>query len=185
MTSGTPTSAAAAPPGTADTLPVDEAAYARIRDFLFNEAALLDQRRYADWFGLLTSDIRYRVAAHATRAAGAEPKEVLILDDAAADIEVRLKQISNPNLTYSENPAPLMRRFVNNIRVQPGTAPDEFVVESYVLMYRNGGTMAEPFISSIVRRDIVRRVDGALRLASRIAHLDQTVIAMPNLASFV
>lgn len=166
-------------------VPVDEATYASVRNFLFDEAALLDSRRYTDWFALLTPDIQYRVAAHATRFIGTEPKEVLILDDRATDIELRIRQISSPNLTYTENPAPLMRRFVSNIQVRTEFAPDEFAVESYLLMCRNGGTLGEAFTYSLVRRDTLRRADGGLRLASRHALLDQTVMASPNIATFV
>jgi 3-phenylpropionate/cinnamic acid dioxygenase small subunit len=164
---------------------VQEQDYAAVRDFLFHEAALLDERRYGEWQALLTSDIRYRVASHATQPANAEPKEVLILNDGLAEIDIRIKQVSTPNLTYAENPAPLMRRFVSNIRVAPGAAAHEFRAHSYVLVYRNGGTMAESFTYAVARRDVLRRIEGGLRLASRTARLDQTVIGMPNLSTFV
>jgi 3-phenylpropionate/cinnamic acid dioxygenase small subunit len=165
--------------------PVSEATYAAIRDFLFAEASMLDNRRYVEWFALLTPDIRYRITAHSTRSAGTEAKEVVILDDAAAEIELRVKQISTPNLTYSENPAPLMRRFVSNIRVQGGPGANDFAVESYLLMCRNGGALSESFTYPIVRRDTLRRVDGTLRIARRHALLDQTLIGTSNLATFV
>jgi 3-phenylpropionate/cinnamic acid dioxygenase small subunit len=166
-------------------MPVDERDYASVRDFLFHEAELLDERRYSEWQALLTSDIRYRVTAHIAQPPNEDPKEVLILNDRAAEIEIRIKQISSPNLTYAENPASLMRRFVSNIRVRSAVVTGEFSVNSYVLVYRNGGTIAEPFTYSIARSDIVRRVKGALHLASRTARLDQTVIGIPNLATFV
>ncbi len=165
--------------------PVSETTYAQIRDFLFNEAALLDARRYSDWFRLLTPDIRYRVASHATYLVGTEPKEVLILDDQAGDIELRVKQISTPNLTYTENPAPLMRRFVSNIRIQAGSAVDSYSVESYLLMCRSGGALNETFTFSAVRRDVINRVDGELRLTKRETLIDQTVMTNPNFPTFV
>jgi 3-phenylpropionate/cinnamic acid dioxygenase small subunit len=165
--------------------PVSEADYAAIRDFLFDEAALLDDRRYPDWLALLEPDISYRVAAHVVRAAGTGPKEVLVLDDRIADIEMRVKQLSTPNLTYAENPPPLFRRFVSNIRVKTGEQPNEYSTHSYLLMYRDGGTMPAPFVYSLVRRDTLRRIDGALRIAGRIAHLDQSIIGSANLSTFV
>lgn len=162
---------------------VNETTYAEVRDFLFNEAAILDGRRYIEWLALLTPDIRYRVASHSARMVGSPPVEVLILDDRATDVETRVKQISTPHLTYTENPAPLLRRFVSNLRVH-ATSPNEYGVESYLLMCRNGGALAESYTYSVVRQDTLRRVDGALRLARRNALLDQTLIGTPNLATF-
>lgn len=165
--------------------PVSDALYALVRDFLFDEAALLDGRRYSEWYALLTPDIEYRIAAPATRFADSEAKEILILDDRAADIAQRMKQISAPNLTYCENPSPVIRRFVSNIRVRGASVPDEFLVESYVLVCRSGGTLGQSFTFSAARRDTLRQRDGAFGLARRNALLDQAVLTAPNFATFL
>ena len=46
--------------------------FLEIQRFLFREAALLDNRHYADWLGLLSEDIHYRITARVVREAGAD-----------------------------------------------------------------------------------------------------------------
>lgn len=164
---------------------ISETEYASVRDFLFDEAALLDARRYLDWFGTLTPDLSYQISARVTRAAEAEPQEFPILSDTAEDVETRVKQLSNPRLTFADNPPPFMRRFVGNIRVRRGTAASELSVDSNLLMCRSGGGTNESHTFAVERRDTLRWVDGALRLACRRAYLDQSVISSPNFPTFV
>jgi 3-phenylpropionate/cinnamic acid dioxygenase small subunit len=164
---------------------VAEAQYADIREFLFSEAELLDARHYDKWFALLAPDIEYRVVAHVVRAASAEPGEFLILDDRQVDIKTRIAQISNPKLTYAENPPPLTRRFVSNIRATTNPASDTFKVSSYILLYRKDASVSEPYLISAARQDLLRSVAGELRLVKRSVSLDQSVIASANLATFL
>ena len=164
---------------------VAEPQYADIREFLFSEAELLDARHYDKWFALLAPEIEYRVVARVVRAASAEPRELLILDDRQVDIKTRIAQISNPKLTFAENPAPFMRRFVSNIRASTNVAPDMFNVSSYILLYRKDALAPEPYLISAARRDLLRGVAGGLQLVRRSVSLDQSVIPSANLATFL
>jgi 3-phenylpropionate/cinnamic acid dioxygenase small subunit len=164
---------------------VAEPQYADIREFLFSEAELLDARHYDKWFALLAPDIEYRVVARVARGASAEPREFLILDDRQVDIKTRIAQISNPKLTFAENPAPFTRRFVNNIRATTNAGSDIFNVSSYILLYRKDALVSEPYLISAARRDLLRSVAGELQLVKRSVSLDQSVIASANLATFL
>jgi 3-phenylpropionate/cinnamic acid dioxygenase small subunit len=158
--------------------------YAEIREFLFAEAEQLDARHYDQWLARLAPEIEYRVVARVVRSASAEPREFLVLDDRQVDIKARIDQISNPKLTFAENPPPFTRRFVSNIRVQSNSTADAFNVESYLLIYRKDAAVETPYLISAVRRDLLVRIAGALRLRKRHVQLDQSVIASGNLASF-
>jgi 3-phenylpropionate/cinnamic acid dioxygenase small subunit len=162
-----------------------ESDYGDVREFLFEEAEQLDARRYDDWLARLAPDIEYRVVARVVRSASAEPREFLVLDDRHIDIKTRISQISNPKLTFAENPAPFTRRLVSNIRAQSNSAADVFKVERYVLMYRKDASVATPYLLSAVRRDLLRRTAGVFQLRKRRAELDQSVIASGNLATFL
>jgi 3-phenylpropionate/cinnamic acid dioxygenase small subunit len=162
-----------------------ESDYADIREFLFAEAEQLDERRYDEWLVRLAPEIEYRVVARVVRSASAEPREFLVLDDRHIDIKTRINQISNPKLTFAENPAPFTRRTVSNIRVQSNAAADAFKVESYLLMYRKDAAVAAPYLISAVRHDLFDRTSGDLRLVKRHVELDQSVIASGNLATFL
>jgi hypothetical protein len=93
---------------------------------------------------------------------------------ASAEIEVRVKQISTPNLTHAGNPHPLMRRFIANIQVCPGAGDDELEVSSCLMLWRADGTRVETNPCSFVRRDTLRAADGVLRLARRCAPSTRT-----------
>jgi 3-phenylpropionate/cinnamic acid dioxygenase small subunit len=171
--------------GTEAWVRVAELHYTDIREFLFCEAELLDTRRYDKWFALLAPEIEYRVVARVVRSASAEAREFLVLDDRQVDIKTRIDQISNPKLTFAENPAPFTRRFVSNIRATSNSTSDVFSVESYLLLYRKDASVSEPYLISAVRRDLLRQVAGELRLVKRQVRLDQSVIASANLATFL
>lgn len=158
--------------------------YQQVCEFLFSEAELLDRRQYLDWLELLTPDIRYRVMAGANGLGFSDAYQFPIFDDHAMSLKLRAHQLSDPALTHAENPAPLTRRFISNIRVAPGTADGELRVSSYILLYRNGGTINEQFIYSGVRRDVLRIEGANFRIASRDVDLDCSVISSPNISSF-
>jgi 3-phenylpropionate/cinnamic acid dioxygenase small subunit len=164
---------------------VAETTYAEIRDFMFEEAALLDDRRYEEWFALLTPEIEYRVVGKLVRAASAPPMEFVVLDDRLVDVRMRINQISNPKLTFAENPAPFTRRSINNIRVKSSPMADRYCVDSYLLMYRQDAAARDPYLISAARRDILCRSGDALRITKRDVHLDLSVVASANLPTFL
>lgn len=158
--------------------------YSRVCEFLFEEADLLDRRRYLEWLELLAPDIHYRVVAGANGLGFSDAYQFPIFDDHAVDLKLRVHQISDPNLTHAENPAPLTRRFISNVRVASGEAAGEFEVSSYILLYRNGGTINEQFLYSGVRRDLLRAEGASFRIARREVALDCSVMTSPNISSF-
>lgn len=150
--------------------------YLDIQRFLNREAALLDRRLYDDWLALLTDDIAYRVTAQVTRDAQAGGLDYAIVDEGVAGLRARAAQIGSPKLTHAENPAPLMRRFVSNIQASPGPSPEEFAVESNLLVYRSRSTIPDGHLYVGERHDILRRIDGGLRLARRDVRLDHAIL---------
>jgi len=164
---------------------IAETDYAECRDFLFDEAAILDARDYQRWLSLLAPEIQYRVTAGVVRYASDQPMEFLILDDRLIDITTRVNQISNPKLTFAENPAPFMRRFVSNIRASQSSTTDTFQVDSSILVYRQDASVAQPYLISGSRHDLLRRAGGALQLLKRHIQLDESVIPSANLATFM
>lgn len=150
--------------------------YFEIQRFLYREAGLLDRRAYGDWLKLVTDDIVYRVLAQVTRDAQSGNLDYTIIDEGAENLRARVAQIGNPKLTHAENPPPLIRRFVSNFQVCPGPAPAEFAVESNLLVYRSRSTIPEGHLYVGERHDVLRRVDGGLRLARRDVHLDHAIL---------
>jgi len=155
---------------------VDAETYGVVQNFVHREAALLDRRAYREWLGLLTDDITYRVVAQTVRDAADAAVEYAIIDEDAGGLRQRVEQIATPRLTHAENPPSLTRRFVTNLMVSAATDPSELVVETNLLVYRNRLGVPDGGLYAGERRDLVRRVDGELRLAHRLVRLDQTVL---------
>ncbi|MEO7732364.1 MAG: aromatic-ring-hydroxylating dioxygenase subunit beta [Kofleriaceae bacterium] len=157
-------------------------------DFLYREAELLDARRLTEWLGVLTEDIRYRVTAPTVRNledAGAGVREALLLDESFATLEIRVKQQSTQRHTIAENPAWFTRHFVSNVVVEPGAEADAFAAASNLLLFRSRGVELAPHLLSARRHDVVRRVDGRLRLRRRSVVLDEVVVGVRNFGGFL
>jgi PAH dioxygenase small subunit len=159
-----------------DAKAVDAETYGLIQRFAYRETALLDRRQYREWLSLLTDDITYRVVAQTTRDAADDAVDYAIIDEDAAGLRLRVDQIATPRLTHAENPPSLTRRFVSNLIVSAGSDPSEFLVEANFLVYRNRSGVPDGGLYAGERTDVVRRVNGDLRLARRLVRLDQTVL---------
>lgn len=155
---------------------VDDALFIEIQRFLYREAGLLDRRDYATWLALVAPDIRYRVTAAVARDADAKPVNYAIVDEDLTGLKSRIDQISNPRLTRAENPPSMTRRVVANIEAYHCANPGEIDVVSYLLAYRSRPSTPEGGFYVAMRNDTLRRAASGWQLASRSAHLDQTMI---------
>lgn len=136
-------------------------------DFLFREAALLDEWRLDDWSELFTEDARY-VVPTPDLPEGDPERDLVLIDDDMARLRGRIKRL-NSRHAHREHPRSRTRRFVSNIRVQE-TDDGVFSVKANVLVYRIKNGDAAPYVGSIAY--ILRWVDGDLKIAHRRAVLD-------------
>lgn len=156
--------------------PVGNDTFIEIQRFLFREAALLDNRQYADWLGLLDPHIHYRVTARVARDAGTNEVDYSIIEENMIGLKSRIDQISNPRLTRAENPPSLARRFVSNVEAFPGEAQGEFAATSYILAYRSRRNLPEGGFYIAERHDVLRQSGADWRLARRLVRLDQLTL---------
>ena len=157
---------------------VSDQVYIEIQRFLNREAALLDRREYQAWFGLTTEDVRYLVMAQVSRESQVGGLEFALIDEDAVGLRARVDQISNPKLTHAENPPTLTRRFISSLEVWQGETAGELLARSSILVYRNRPSSDDGFYVG-ERRDVLRKVDGNLRLARREVRLDQVLLHGP------
>jgi PAH dioxygenase small subunit len=150
--------------------------YLAIQRFLFVEAALLDRRDYRGWLALLTEDVTYRVLAHVIRDADIGPLAYAVIDESAFRLKARVEQILNAKLTHAENPPTLTRRFVSNIMATAGDCDGEYIAASNILVYRTRHDISDGALYAGERRDVLRQVDGAFRIARREVRLDQALM---------
>ncbi|NQU69770.1 MAG: aromatic-ring-hydroxylating dioxygenase subunit beta [Rhodospirillales bacterium] len=156
--------------------PVGADLFLEIQRFLADEAALLDRWAYREWIALLTDDITYRVTTRLVRHREDGVQDHEIIDEDMNALRLRADQLADPKLTRAENPPSFYRRFISNIRADQGEHPDSFLVGANVLVYRNRPSNNDIEIYAGERLDVLRRVDGRIRIAERLVRLDQSVL---------
>ena len=155
---------------------VSDAEYLEIQRFLYQEAAVLDARDYCDWLDFLTDDITYRITTQQVRPAEEPVQRFTIIDEASDSLSLRVHQLADPKLTHAENPATLTRRFLSNFQITRAVLPNTYKVSANLLVYKNRTTGPAGGFLVGVRHDVLRRVDGALKIADRCVDLDETVL---------
>src|SRR5882672_11845035 len=95
---------------------VSDTEYRTAVEFLYREARLADEARYAEWLALWTDDGVYWVPA--TTDPTADPQKHLShIYDNRARLDTRVKLLQTGH-RYSQEPASLMRRLISNIEVE-------------------------------------------------------------------
>ncbi len=158
-----------------------------VLEFLYHEAELVDAGRFEEWLGLMTDDIQYQMPARLTRERGEAPDrstEMQYFWDDRATLELRVRRLRT-DFAWAEDPPSRTRHFVSNVRIAPAAAHDALEVRSYVLIYRNRGDTAQFELICGERRDLLRRADGAWKLARREFLVDQAMLGVKNLGIFV
>jgi 3-phenylpropionate/cinnamic acid dioxygenase small subunit len=164
---------------------VGDPAYSDVVEFLYTEAALLDDNRFEDWLDLLTDDISYRAPVRSTVAKGdgtGFADQTCYLDDDRSSLGVRVKRTTSPN-DWAEEPPSRTRRFVTNVMVEQ--AGEELRAVSSLLLLRSRWDLHRPELISAKRHDLLRRADGGMKLARREIFVDQTNLDSPNLGIFL
>ena len=170
-----------------------------VEQFLYREARLLDERRFREWLELFTDDVRYWMGARSNRYPRSS-KAISILspnryveDDHTRDDELSIFDESKETLSgrvarletgmaWAEDPPSRTRHLITNIEVA-GDAGAELTVHSNFIVYRSRAETEQDFYVG-ARQDLLRRVDGALRIARRKLTLDQNVLSAKNVSIF-
>jgi p-cumate 2,3-dioxygenase beta subunit len=122
---------------------------AEIEDFLYAEAALLDDDRFDDWLALWTDDGHYIVPA-------LDGGTLTLISDDHAQLRTRAKQLAS-GTTWAEVPRSKTQRMVSNVRI---TAHDEarVAVVSKFLVHRFRRDRADAFAGTY-HHELVRSPD--------------------------
>lgn len=159
-----------------------------VEQFLYQEAALLDERRYTQWLGLLAEDIHYHLPVRMNRLRRdlaqeyTRPGEQAHFDDRLPSLKARVGRLES-GMAWSETPASRTRRLISNVRLQLAEAAQELEVRSHFLVYRSRQE-SEVDLFAGERLDRLRRGPGGWRIARRTIHLDQATLHTGNLGLF-
>jgi PAH dioxygenase small subunit len=157
-----------------------------VQDFLWHEAELLDDRRFEEWLALFTQDIEYTAPISITRKTPNPTvvDEIGYFDENLQSLTLRVRRLRT-DVAWAEDPPSHTRRFVCNIRPRPTDADDELAVRSSLLLYRSRGDLGAHDLIVGERDDLLRAVDGELRIARRRVVLDQSSLSTKNLGVFL
>lgn len=159
----------------------------QIEQFLYREAALLDNRRYSDWLELFTDDCRYWMPVRETRLASqteqefSQPGEIAFFDEDKAGLTRRVAKLQSP-FAWGESPPPRTRHMYTNIR--PVKVEGEIITVECAFSFFRSALEAESDWFVGRREDDLFRGGGTLKIAARRIYLDQTVIVAKNMNHF-
>ena len=164
-----------------------------IEEFLYQEAELLDERRYEDWLDLLTEDVRYWMPMRRNVKFGElereftrEGQDINWFDEGKDTLTRRVNQILT-GVHWAEEPLSRIAHMVSNVQILQVTPswsePEETIAKCRFLIYRNR-VETETDILVGKREDTLRRVNGQWRISHRKVILDQSVLLAKNLTFF-
>lgn len=171
-----------------------------IEQFLYQEARLLDQRRFHDWINLLTDDVHYWMPIRtgryqsSTRALKildnsrhiesevSTERELAIFDDTKDTLTRRVNRLDT-GMAWSEEPPSRTRHLICNVQIEPQTESTWKVFSSFYVYRSRLETEQDLYVG--LREDLLRKDDtGALRIAKRKIILDQNVLLAKNVSTF-
>ena len=152
-----------------------------VEDFLYHEAALLDEWRLDEWLALLTGDARYRVPSN--DRPDADPANTLFtIADDMNRIRGRITRLKDKN-AHAEYPRSRTRRIIGNVRIVGRSAKEVKVKANFlVCRFRRNENIRE-YVGHY--RYVLRLERGRLKIALREAVLDAAELGSMGLVSFI
>lgn len=174
----------------------DRDTHFEVEQFYYEEAALLDDGRYADWLDLLADDLDYWMPTRTNRLrrqqalSVAARGEAAFYDETKDSLAWRIRRFDS-GMAWAEDPPSRTRHLITNVMVRhadpaehDGFTPHDLCVSSAFLVYRNR-LQREENVFAGRRTDILRRAgDGRLQVARRTILLDQNVLQAKNISTF-
>ncbi|TDF62959.1 3-phenylpropionate/cinnamic acid dioxygenase subunit beta [Cupriavidus sp. L7L] len=165
-----------------------------IEEFLYEEAELLDERRFKEWLDTLSDDLVYfmpmtynvKFGEHATREKTRFEKDMSWFNEGKWTLTKRAEQILT-GVHWAEEPLSRLCRVVSNVQVTGvrlnEAGQEEVSVRSKFVMYQNRCEYEEYYFTG-KRNDVLRREGNTWKLARREISLGQTVLLAKNLTMF-
>lgn len=157
-----------------------------VEQFLYLEAALLDERRFREWLDLLGEDISYVLSTNTLaqvrdRRRGLQPPTTYIFNEDKYQLERRIARLET-GIAWSEEPASRTRHFVSNVRIL-AVAGDELELSCNYMVHRAAKARDHhTFVGT--RRDRLRRAQtpGGWELFDRQLELDEFTLMSANIS---
>jgi 3-phenylpropionate/cinnamic acid dioxygenase small subunit len=150
-----------------------------VEQFVYHEAALLDEWRLDEWFALMHPDVEYRVPSPGSDQL--DPRHTLqVIHDDHSRLGGRVGRLKSKH-AHAESPHSRTRRLVTNVRVNDDG--DELVVQANFHVMRTRLGQLDHFLGSY--RFLLVRTEGSFLVRQRIATLDHGIVEAGGTVSII
>jgi len=114
-----------------------------VEDFIYREAALLDEWKLKDWLALFTADARYEVAPTGDAEAGtlSSAESLFLVADDHERLQQRVVRLQKPQ-AHAEYPYSRVRHLYSNVRILDADATSIDAVSNFVTFRSKRGITA-------------------------------------------
>jgi p-cumate 2,3-dioxygenase beta subunit len=152
-----------------------------IEQFLYDEAALLDDWRLDAWVDLFAEDGRYEVPP-TDAPEGESTRTLFLIADSRSRIEARVHRLNSKN-AHAENPHSRTRHFISNIRARRSAETDELEVRSNFIVYRFRYEHPDTYVGHYLH--VLRARDDHYQIVYKRATLDNEALRPMGLLSII
>ncbi|MGE4372494.1 MAG: 3-phenylpropionate/cinnamic acid dioxygenase subunit beta [Xanthobacter sp.] len=157
-----------------------------VEQFLYLEAALLDERRFREWIDLMAEDVSYvlntnTLAQSRDRRRGQRPPTTYIFNEDKYQLERRIARLET-GMAWAEEPASRTRHFVSNVRILAVNGDELELSCNYMVHRASKARDHHTFIGT--RRDRLRRAKtaGGWEIFGRDLELDEFTLMSSNIS---
>ena len=152
-----------------------------IEDFLYHEAALLDEWRLDEWLALLTEDATYYIPSNDAPDSDHRNTLFTIADDSRR-IQARVKRLKDTE-AHAEFPHSRTRRMIGNVRITDREGAELTVAANFTIYRYRRGAPVRLYVGRYLYR--LRLTADGLKIAERRAILDPTELGALGAVSFI
>jgi len=169
-------------------LTAQQALWLELMHFYIHEAWLLDERKLKEWLDLFTDDVLYFIPRRKNVLRREAHREVTPLGDLALIeddrryLEMRVARLDT-GMAWGEDPPSRTRHLIGNLVAEP-LPGGEVKAKTAFLVYRSHLETDHQLLAGS-REDLLRKVDGAWKIAKRTILLDANVLLDKNLSVFL
>src|SRR5262249_44113766 len=162
-----------------------QALWLELMPFYIREAWLLDERKFTEWLGRFTEDGVYfmpprKKGLRRGCPRGVTPRgDLALIEDDRRYLEMRVARLDT-GMAWGEDPPSRTRHLIGNLVAEPADK-GEVNAKTAFLVYRSHLETDHQLLSGS-REDVLRRVEGAWKIARRTVLLDANVLLDKNLS---
>jgi len=154
---------------------------AEVEDFLYHEAALLDEWRLDEWQALLTDDAAYYVPPN-DQLEGDHRSTLFLVADDRERIRQRVIRINDPNC-HAEFPKSRTRRMISNVRIVAVDGDLVTVTANFVCYRFRRYERIREYVGAY--RYVLRRAGDSFRIKERRVLIDAHELGTLGSVSFI